>query len=99
MRHVGRLPRVCPRSLSRRSCAARSMLWERLSAKPITMKSSAKFSAPSVLVNKPHPVSFYQQVLRPMLFLADAEAIHHLAMDALAVGGPVLQKFSPAPDP
>ena len=34
-----------------------------------------------------------------MLFLADAEAIHHLAMDALAVGGPVLQKFSPKSDP
>ncbi len=44
-------------------------------------------------------MSFYQQVLRPLLFLADAEAIHHLAMDALAWTGPLLQKFAVAPDP
>src|SRR5216117_2755620 len=44
-------------------------------------------------------MSFYQQFLRPLLFLADAEAIHHVAMDALTVSGSLIQKFAPAPDP
>ncbi len=44
-------------------------------------------------------MNFYEQVLRPLLFLADPEAVHHLAMDALKVTGPLLQKFAPEPDP
>jgi dihydroorotate dehydrogenase len=44
-------------------------------------------------------MSFYQQVLRPLLFLADAEAIHHMAMDSLALTGPLLQKLPSKPDP
>src|SRR5947207_2197154 len=44
-------------------------------------------------------MSFYQQVIRPLLFLADPEAIHHLAMDSLSVSGALLQKFAWAPDP
>ncbi len=44
-------------------------------------------------------MSFYQQVIRPLLFLTDAEFIHHLAMDALAATGPLLQKLPSKPDP
>lgn len=44
-------------------------------------------------------MSLYQQFIRPLLFLADPEAVHHLAMDALALGGPLIQKFAPPLDP
>lgn len=44
-------------------------------------------------------MSLYQQVVRPLLFLADAEAIHHLAMDTLAVTGSLLQKLPSKRDP
>ncbi len=43
-------------------------------------------------------MNFYEQVLRPLLFLADPEAVHHLAMDALRVTGPLLRKLAPTPD-
>jgi dihydroorotate dehydrogenase len=44
-------------------------------------------------------MNLYQQFIRPLLFLADPEAVHHLAMDALAMSGPLLQKFAPPLDP
>ncbi len=44
-------------------------------------------------------MNFYEQVLRPLFFLADPEAVHHLAMDALKVGGPLLQRFAPPLSP
>jgi dihydroorotate dehydrogenase len=44
-------------------------------------------------------MNFYEQVLRPLLFLFDPEAVHHLAMDGLKVTGPLLQKFAPPPEP
>ncbi|MES2572117.1 MAG: quinone-dependent dihydroorotate dehydrogenase [Verrucomicrobiota bacterium] len=44
-------------------------------------------------------VSFYKQFLRPLLFSFDAESVHHLAMGALATGGPFLQSFKPVHDP
>ena len=44
-------------------------------------------------------MNLYQQVVRPLFFLADPEAVHHLAMDTLAVTGRLLQKFAVAPDP
>jgi dihydroorotate dehydrogenase len=34
-----------------------------------------------------------------VLFRADAEAIHHFAMDTLRLLGPLLQRFAPSPDP
>ncbi len=45
-------------------------------------------------------VSFspYQQLLRPLLFCLDAEAVHHLAINTLATFGPLLRPFKPAPD-
>jgi dihydroorotate dehydrogenase len=44
-------------------------------------------------------MNFYREIVRPLLFLADPEAVHHAAMKALSLGGPLLQKFAPAPDP
>jgi dihydroorotate dehydrogenase len=44
-------------------------------------------------------VNLYQQVVRPLLFLSDPEAIHHLAMDTLAVTGRLMHKFTAPPDP
>jgi dihydroorotate dehydrogenase len=44
-------------------------------------------------------MNFYEQVLRPLLFLADPEVVHHLAMDTLTVAGPLMHKFAPTPDP
>ncbi|MDB6172052.1 MAG: hypothetical protein JWL59_1363 [Chthoniobacteraceae bacterium] len=44
------------------------------------------------------PASFYKQFLRPLLFSVDAEHVHHLAMGALAAGGPLLHKLKPAHD-
>jgi dihydroorotate dehydrogenase len=43
-------------------------------------------------------MNFYKEVIRPFLFLGDPEAVHHVAMDALALAGPLLQRFAPAPD-
>lgn len=44
-------------------------------------------------------MNLYKEVVRPFLFLGDPEAVHHLAMDSLAVFGPLLQRFAPKPDP
>jgi dihydroorotate dehydrogenase len=44
-------------------------------------------------------MNLYKEVVRPFLFLTDPEAIHHIAMDALALFGPLLQRFGPVPDP
>ena len=44
-------------------------------------------------------MNLYKELIRPFLFLADPEAVHHLAMDALRLAGPVLTKFAPAHDP
>jgi dihydroorotate dehydrogenase len=41
----------------------------------------------------------YKEVLRPLLFLGDPEGVHHLAMDSLALFGPLLQRFGPKSDP
>ena len=43
-------------------------------------------------------MNLYKNVLRPLLFLADPEAVHHFAMDWLVRLGPLIQKFAPAPD-
>ena len=45
------------------------------------------------------PFSLYKEVVRPFLFLADPEAVHHLAMGALEHTGPLLARFAPKPDP
>lgn len=42
---------------------------------------------------------FYKKLVRPLLFLADPEAVHHCAMGALKMAGPVLAKFPPVHDP
>jgi len=44
-------------------------------------------------------MNFYKELIRPLLFLADPEAVHHFAMDALVFSGPWLRKYAPAPDP
>jgi len=44
-------------------------------------------------------MNLYKEIVRPFLFLADPEAVHHFAMDALALFGPLLQRFGPASDP
>ena len=41
----------------------------------------------------------YKELIRPLLFLADPEAVHHFAMGALQTAGPVLAHFTPAHDP
>ena len=41
----------------------------------------------------------YTQLLRPLLFCIDAEAVHHLAMWALSTFGPALAPLKPAGDP
>ncbi len=45
------------------------------------------------------PFSFYKQLLRPLLFLRDAEAVHHLAIDTLALTGSLMKLVAPRPDP
>ncbi|MCE9611408.1 MAG: quinone-dependent dihydroorotate dehydrogenase [Chthoniobacter sp.] len=42
---------------------------------------------------------FYKELIRPLLFLADPEAVHHFAMGMLKVAGPMLAKFPPVHDP
>jgi dihydroorotate dehydrogenase len=44
-------------------------------------------------------MNLYKETVRPLLFLADPEWIHHFAMDTLSLFGPLLQRFAPAPDP
>jgi len=44
-------------------------------------------------------MNLYKEFVRAFLFLADPEAVHHFAMDALALFGPLLQRFAPSPDP
>ncbi|MGB8168919.1 MAG: quinone-dependent dihydroorotate dehydrogenase [Chthoniobacteraceae bacterium] len=41
----------------------------------------------------------YRNVLRPLLFSLDPEAVHHLAMGCLRLGGRALRPFAPTPDP
>ena len=43
--------------------------------------------------------SFYKSILRPLLFLADPEAVHHLAIDLLTASGPLLRLLAPPADP
>lgn len=44
-------------------------------------------------------MNLYTQLLRPLLFTLDPEAVHHLAIGALAKFGSALQKFAPVNDP
>jgi len=44
-------------------------------------------------------MNLYKELVRPFLFLADPEAVHHFAMGALKVAGPVLGGFAPRHDP
>lgn len=44
------------------------------------------------------PFRFYRQIVRPLLFTLDPEAVHHLALRALRHGAPAIQPFSPKPD-
>jgi dihydroorotate dehydrogenase len=44
-------------------------------------------------------VSFYKNLLRPLLFSLDAETVHHLAMAFLVKSGPLLQKWAAPSDP
>jgi dihydroorotate dehydrogenase len=44
-------------------------------------------------------VSLYKKVLRPLLFSLNPESVHHLAIGALAAGGPLVQPFTAASDP
>lgn len=43
--------------------------------------------------------AIYQRLLRPLLFRIEAEAVHHLAMDALRMFGPAMRLFHHPPDP
>ena len=45
------------------------------------------------------PFSAYKNLLRPALFAADAERVHHLAMALLTGSGPLLAALRPNPDP
>jgi dihydroorotate dehydrogenase len=40
-------------------------------------------------------MNLYKELIRPLLFRVDPEMAHHLAMDALAATGPLLQRFGP----
>jgi dihydroorotate dehydrogenase len=44
-------------------------------------------------------MNLYKEIIRPLLFLADPEGIHHMAMDVLSTFGPLLQWITPKPDP
>jgi dihydroorotate dehydrogenase len=41
----------------------------------------------------------YRKILRPVLFKLDPEAVHHLAMGVLRLGGRALRPLAPEPDP
>ncbi len=43
-------------------------------------------------------MSLYRSLIRPLLFSVDAETIHHLAMDSLRIGAPVLARMCPQAD-
>ncbi len=43
--------------------------------------------------------SLYKEIVRPFLFLADPEAVHHVAMAALNAAGPLLAQFAAKHDP
>ncbi len=43
--------------------------------------------------------SLYKKVVRPLLFSVDPESIHHIAIGALAAGGPFAQPFKKPSDP
>ena len=43
-------------------------------------------------------MNLYKEIVRPFLFLADPEAVHHWAMGALKTAGPMLARFAPAHD-
>lgn len=45
------------------------------------------------------PFSLYKETVRPFLFLADPEAVHHFAMAALKTSGSLLAPFAPKHDP
>ena len=44
-------------------------------------------------------MNLYKELVRPFLFLADPEAVHHFAMGALQAMGPLLAGFAPKHDP
>jgi dihydroorotate dehydrogenase len=44
-------------------------------------------------------MNIYKDLVRPALFLADPEAVHHMAMALLRAFGPLLAPLSVAPDP
>ncbi|MEI9898651.1 MAG: quinone-dependent dihydroorotate dehydrogenase [Chthoniobacter sp.] len=44
-------------------------------------------------------MNLYKEIVRPFLFYVDPEAVHHFAMDSLALFGPLLQRFGPVSDP
>ena len=44
-------------------------------------------------------MNLYKEIVRPLLFLADPEAVHHFAMSALQTAGPLLAHFTPAHNP
>jgi dihydroorotate dehydrogenase len=44
-------------------------------------------------------MNLYKEIVRPFFFLADPETVHHFAMGALELFGPLLQRFAPVPDP
>ncbi len=43
--------------------------------------------------------SFYKRILRPLLFAANPETVHHFSMGWLTAGAPLLRPFAPQPDP
>src|SRR5579862_1798934 len=43
--------------------------------------------------------SLYKSLVRPLLFALDPEAVHHLAINSLALAGPALRLFAPRNDP
>ncbi len=44
-------------------------------------------------------MSFYKSIVRPLLFLSDAETIHHRAIRVLELMGPMWARFTPQADP
>ena len=44
-------------------------------------------------------MSLYRRILRPLLFSADPETVHHMAMGVLEVAGPLMSALASPPDP
>ncbi len=44
-------------------------------------------------------MSLYRRIIRPLLFSADPEIVHHFAMGCLETFGPLLRALTPEPDP